>query len=131
MRLSRANPHDLQAEWQLIDRESSKAAIKALSKHLAADPQKTAELDKQAIYHLVVYYRNRIERTKQASAKFREKYQQQTNRLRILALGAERSGIQSLLEAGNIPWQMASRLRQYINYSENLMMMTVDDGDPD
>ncbi|KRK48108.1 sodium:proton antiporter [Secundilactobacillus kimchicus] len=131
LRLSRANPHDLQAEWQLIDRESSKAAIKALSKHLAADPQKTAELDKQAIYHLVVYYRNRIERTKQASAKFREKYQQQTNRLRILALGAERSGIQSLLEAGNIPWQMASRLRQYINYSENLMMMTVDDGDPD
>lgn len=131
LRLSRANPHDLQAEWQLIDRESSKAAIKALSKHLAADPQKTAELDKQAIYHLVVYYRNRIERTKQASAKFREKYQQQTNRLRILALGAERSGIQSLLEAGNIPWQMASRLRQYINYSENLMMMTVDDGDSD
>lgn len=131
LRLSPANESDIQAEWELIDRESAKAAIKALSKHLAANPDEARKLDKQAIYHLVVFYRNRIERSKETNAKTREAYQQQANRLRIQALGAERGGIQALLEAGNIPWQMASRLRQYINYSENLMMLNVNDDTDD
>lgn len=110
-------------ERQLIDRESAKAAIKALSKYLGREDVATAELDKQAIYHLVVFYRNRIERAKTADSFSRETYANQVNKLRIVGLGAQRSGVQALLEAGNITWQMAGRLRQYINYSENVLMM--------
>lgn len=110
-------------ERQLIDRESAKAAIKALSKYLGREDVAAAELDKQAIYHLVVFYRNRIERAKTADSFSRETYANQVNKLRIVALGAQRSGVQALLEAGNITWQMAGRLRQYINYSENVLMM--------
>ncbi|ANZ63265.1 sodium:proton antiporter [Secundilactobacillus paracollinoides] len=114
-------------ERQLIDRESAKAAIKSLSKYLGREDVATAELDKQAIYHLVVFYRNRIERAKSDDSFSREAYATQVNKLRIVGLGAQRSGVQTLLEAGNITWQMAGRLRQYINYSENVLMMGEDE----
>ncbi|WP_054701894.1 cation:proton antiporter [Secundilactobacillus odoratitofui] len=112
-------------EWQLIDRESAKAAIKALSKYLARDDVDPQKLDKQALYHLVVFYRNRIERARENQRVSRTDYATQLNKLRVVALGAERTGVQSLLEAGNITWQMSSRLRQYINYSENVLMMSL------
>ncbi|GAX00979.1 cation:proton antiporter [Secundilactobacillus silagei] len=114
-------------EWQLIDRESAKAAIKALSKYLAKDEVDPQSLDKQAIYHLVVFYRNRIERARKHQQVSRSGYAKQLNQLRVIALGAERTGVQSLLESGNVTWQMAGRLRQYINYSENVLMMAVND----
>ncbi|MTV82463.1 cation:proton antiporter [Secundilactobacillus folii] len=114
-------------DWQMIDRESSKAAIKALSKYLAKDDVDSQVLDRQAIYHLVVYYRNRIERAREDRVVSRQTYAKQLNQLRAVALGAERTGVQTLLESGNISWQMAGRLRQYINYSENVLMMAVND----
>ncbi|WP_203649685.1 cation:proton antiporter [Secundilactobacillus yichangensis] len=114
-------------EWQLIDRESAKAAIKALSKYLSNDDVNPQSLDKQAIYHLVVFYRNRVERARKDQRVSRSAYAKQLNQLKVVALGAERTGVQSLLEAGNITWQMAGRLRQYINYSENVLMMAVND----
>ncbi|MSE22364.1 hypothetical protein GKC44_14245, partial [Lactobacillus parabuchneri] len=43
--------------------------------------------------------------------------------LRIKALAAEREGVQVLLEQGNIDWAMAAHLRQYINYSETVLIM--------
>lgn len=116
-----------ETDWQMIDRESSKAAIKALSKYLARDDVDPQSIDKQAIYHLVVYYRNRIERARHDRQLSRAAYAKQLNQLRIVALGTERAGVQSLLEAGNITWQMSGRLRQYINYSENVLMMSVND----
>lgn len=114
-------------EWQLIDRESAKAAIKALSKYLSNDNVDPQSLDKQAIYHLVVFYRNRIERARKDRRVSRSAYAKQLNQLKVIALGAERTGVQSLLESGNITWQMSGRLRQYINYSENVLMMSVND----
>ena len=56
----------------------------------------------------------------------RSGYAKQLNQLRVIALGAERTGV-NLLESGNVTWQMAGRLRQYINYSENVLMMAVND----
>lgn len=114
-------------EWLLIDRESAKSAIKALSKYLGNDEVDPQLLDKQAIYHLVVFYRNRVERARKDRRVSRSEYAKQLNQLRVIALGAERTGVQSLLESGNITWQMSGRLRQYINYSENVLMMAVSD----
>lgn len=114
-------------EWELIDRESAKSAIKALSKYLANDEVDPQSLDKQAIYHLVVFYRNRIERARKDQRVSRAVYAKQLNQLRVIAIGAERTGVQSLLESGNITWQMSGRLRQYINYSENVLMMAASD----
>ncbi|GAX08920.1 Na+/H+ antiporter [Secundilactobacillus silagincola] len=114
-------------EWLLIDRESAKSAIKALSKYLGDDEVDPQALDKQAIYHLVVFYRNRVERARKDQRVSRSEYAKQLNQLRVIALGAERTGVQSLLESGNITWQMSGRLRQYINYSENVLMMAVND----
>jgi CPA1 family monovalent cation:H+ antiporter len=125
--IKRQSGQTVENEWQLIDRESAKAAIKALSKYLARDDVDPQQIDRQAIYHLVVFYRNRVERARENQRVPREQYLIQLNRLRVMALGAERAGIQTLLEAGNITWQMAGRLRQYINYSENVLMMTTEE----
>lgn len=125
--IKRQSGQMVENEWQLIDRESAKAAIKALSKYLARDDVDPQQIDRQAIYHLVVFYRNRVERARENQRVPREQYLIQLNRLRVMALGAERAGIQTLLEAGNITWQMAGRLRQYINYSENVLMMTTEE----
>lgn len=125
--LKRQSGQTVENEWQLIDRESAKAAIKALSKYLARDDVDPQQIDRQAIYHLVVFYRNRVERARENQRVPREQYLIQLNRLRVMALGAERAGIQTLLEAGNVTWQMAGRLRQYINYSENVLMMTTEE----
>jgi len=118
---------EVEADINLIEREGSKAAIKSLSTYLARKDVNEKQFDNQAIYHLVIHYRNRIERAKSTEQKSQEVYQKQINKLRTLALGAERNGVQSLLEAGNITWQMAASLREYINYSENVLMMSVDD----
>ncbi|MBY7147173.1 sodium:proton antiporter, partial [Levilactobacillus brevis] len=88
------------------------------------------QFDNQAVYHLLVQYRNRIERAKAETAPgHEEQYQHQINKMRVRALGAERSGIQTLLEAGNITWNMASHLRQYVNYSENVLVMSLNSED--
>ncbi|WP_024747700.1 cation:proton antiporter [Levilactobacillus namurensis] len=116
----------LHAEGNLVERETSKAAIKALSQYLAREDVDETQFDNQAIYHLIVHYRNRIERAKAAAGPSHEdEYQRQFNKLRIRALSAERAGIQSLLEAGNISWTMATHLRQYVNYAENVLVMSM------
>lgn len=127
MVIHRASNQSSDNEWLLIDRESAKSAIKALSKYLGDDEVDPQALDKQAIYHLVVFYRNRVERARKDQRVSRSVYAEQLNQLRVIALGAERTGVQTLLESGNITWQMAGRLRQYINYSENVLMMAVND----
>lgn len=118
----------LHAESNLVERETAKAAIKALSQYLARTDVDETQFDNQAIYHLIVNYRNRIERAKAAAApSHEEEYQHQFNKLRVRALSAERAGIQSLLEAGNITWTMATHLRQYVNYAENVLVMSLND----
>jgi len=120
------NTDRLHAENNLIERETAKAAIKSLSQYLASSDVDETQFDNQAVYHLLVQYRNRIERAKAETAPDHEElYQHQINKLRVRALGAERTGIQTLLEAGNITWNMASHLRQYVNYSENVLVMSL------
>lgn len=118
----------LHAESNLIERETAKAAIKSLSQYLARTDIDETQFDNQAIYHLIVNYRNRIERAKAAAQPSHEdEYQHQFSKLRIRALSAERAGIQTLLEAGNITWTMATHLRQYVNYAENVLVMSLND----
>ncbi|GAK48487.1 NhaP-type Na+/H+ and K+/H+ antiporter [Secundilactobacillus oryzae JCM 18671] len=117
----------VETDINLIEREGAKAAIKALSTYLARGDVDEHQFDNQAIYHLVIHYRNRIERARSDHQSSQKTYEQQLNKLRTLALGAERSGIQSLLEAGNINWRMAASLREYVNYSENVLMMSLAD----
>jgi len=118
----------LHAENNLIERETAKAAIKALSEYLSRTDIDETQFDNQAVYHLIVQYRNRIERAKAATTPHRnDDYQHQINKLRVRALGAERTGIQTLLEAGNITWTKATHLRQYVNYAENVLVMSLTD----
>jgi len=118
----------LHAENNLIERETAKAAIKALSEYLSRTDIDETQFDNQAVYHLIVQYRNRIERAKAATLPHHnDDYQHQINKLRVRALGAERTGIQSLLEAGNITWTKATHLRQYVNYAENVLVMSLSD----
>jgi len=122
----------LHAESNLVERETAKASIKALSEYLAREDVDETQFDNQAIYHLIVHYRNRIERAKAAAGPSHEDaYQHQFNKLRIRALSAERAGIQSLLEAGNINWTMATHLRQYVNYAENVLVMSLNSDESD
>lgn len=122
----------LHAESNLIERQTAKAAIKTLSEYLARTDIDETQFDNQAIYHLIVHYRNRIERAKAVETPTHEAdYQHQFSRLRVRALSAERTGIQNLLEAGNISWTMASHLRQYVNYAENVLVMSLNNEDSD
>ena len=114
-----------------IQREASKAAIKALSQYLKQANVDEQQFDRQALYHLIVHYRNRIENAKNDHTLSRDDYEQQLHVLRIKSLGAERAGVQHLLESGQISLRTAAKLRQFINYSENLLMLNDIEADED
>ncbi|AVW09682.1 cation:proton antiporter [Lactiplantibacillus paraplantarum] len=114
-----------------IQREASKAAIKALSQYLKQANVDEQQFDRQALYHLIVHYRNRIENAKNDHTLSRDDYEQQLHGLRIKSLGAERAGVQHLLESGQISLRTAAKLRQFINYSENLLMLNDIEADDD
>ena len=114
-----------------IQREASKAAIKALSQYLKQANVDEQQFDRQALYHLIVHYRNRIENAKNDHTLSRDDYEQQLHGLRIKSLGAERAGVQHLLESGLISLRTAAKLRQFINYSENLLMLNDIEADED
>ncbi|VDG17879.1 sodium:proton antiporter [Lactobacillus sp.] [Lactiplantibacillus mudanjiangensis] len=127
--LAPADSDQLRAEQLVIQREASKAAIKALSQYLKQASVDEQQFDRQALYHLIVHYRNRIESAKPGQSVSRADYERQIQKLRIKSLGAERAGVQHLLESGQISIRTAARLRQFINYSENLLMLN--DGEID
>lgn len=114
------------AKQKRIDLETAKAAINALSKYVSTT-QNEATLNRQAIYHLIVSYRNRIERIKHPKQKHQEVYQQQLELLRGAALSAQRNGILELVGQQRISQATAQRLRTYVNYSENEMLLVTDD----
>ena len=114
---------DISDELALIQRERAKAAISALSDYFARDDIDNQRFDSQSVYHLIVHYRNQIELAKVHSKKQTKNQAMNYQSLRIKALAAEREGVQVLLEQGNIDWSMAAHLRQYINYSETVLIM--------
>ncbi|AVK64579.1 sodium:proton antiporter [Lactobacillus sp. CBA3606] len=118
-----ADSDKLRAEQLEIQRVASKAAIKTLSQYLKQANVDEQQFDQQALYHLIVNYRNRIENAKADHSLSRADYERQRQTLRIKSLGAERAGVQHLLESGQISLRTASKLRQFINYSENLLML--------
>ncbi|MFC6181060.1 cation:proton antiporter [Lactiplantibacillus daowaiensis] len=127
--LAPADSDKLRAEQLTIQRVASKAAIKSLSQYLKQASVDEQQFDRQALYHLIVHYRNRIESAKPGHSISRADYERQIQGLRIKSLGAERAGVQHLLESGQISLRTAARLRQFINYSENLLMLN--DGEAD
>jgi len=122
---------ELRSELLNVQREASKAAIKSLSQYLKQANVDEQQFDRQALYHLIVHYRNRIENAKNDHSLSRADYEKQLHTLRIKSLGAERSGVQQLLESGRINLRTAAKLRQFINYSENLLMLNDIESDDD
>ncbi|RRK11429.1 sodium:proton antiporter [Lactiplantibacillus garii] len=129
--LAPADSDKLRAEQLEIQRVASKAAIKALSQYLKRANVDEQQFDRQALYHLIVHYRNRIENAKTNHSLSRADYERQIHTLRIKSLGAERAGVQHLLESGQISLRTAAKLRQFINYSENLLMLNDVEADDD
>ncbi|CAM3257367.1 cation:proton antiporter [Lactiplantibacillus plajomi] len=129
--LAPADSDALRAEQLKIQRSASKAAIKALSQYLKRTDVNEQQFDRQALYHLIVNYRNRIESARADHSLPRADYERQLRTLRIKSLGAERAGVQHLLESGRISLRTAAKLRQFINYSENLVMLNDVDVDED
>ncbi len=113
-------------EARLVDREAAKSAIKALSRFVSSDEVDSSKINRNTIYHLVIMYRNRIERIKGRKKFEFAEYQRQRSHLQTLALGTQRATIQSLLESGRISRPNAVKLRRYINYSENALTMDVE-----
>lgn len=121
--IQRRSHEDISNELALVQREQAKGAIKELSSYFARDDIDNQRFDSQSVYHLIVHYRNQIELAKEHSKKQIKDHTMQYQHLRIKALAAEREGVQVLLEQGHIDWSMAAHLRQYINYSETVLIM--------
>lgn len=117
------------AQQVLIETETAKAAIRQLSRFFKQDHHKKNVQQRQSVYHLIVHYRYRIERRKSSTATKiaqQEQYDLARQALRVKALAAERTAVSELLEAGRINAIMAANLRQYVNYSENVLMLGED-----
>ncbi|KRK46163.1 sodium:proton antiporter [Dellaglioa algida] len=114
-------------ERRNIEKALAKAAIKALSTYVKKSDDVNQQFNQQAIYHLIVYYRNRIETLKLTKEFDRSESEEQSYQLRLKAIAAERTAMQELMEQGYITWSLASRLREYINYSENVIMLSEED----
>lgn len=114
-------------ERRNIEKALAKAAIKALSTYVKKSDDVNQQFNQQAIYHLIVYYRNRIEALKLTKEFDRSESEEQSYQLRLKAIAAERTAMQELMEQGYITWSLASRLREYINYSENVIMLSEED----
>ena len=105
----------------LVEKEIAKGGLNTLSDYLKEPEQRARQFNRQVIYALIVQYRNRIA-TAKAKAKGTHKslqYEDEMNRLRTLALAAERAAIHDLLEQGYINVAMAQHLSQTVNYTEN------------
>lgn len=116
-------------ERLFIEKETAKGGIKALSTYLKQPAAKAAHYNRQVIYQIIVSYRNRIEQLKHLHREQtgqhsrRADYDRTMRGLRFKALAAERSGIQNMVEQGYISWALAAKLRQYVNYSENALLL--------
>ena len=112
---------------RIIDVETSKAAIKALSKYVSDARVVGNDVERNAVYQLIVSYRNRIEHSKNPKLKLATKYKQDLELLRFEAVNAQRIGIVQLRDGERISATTVQKLRQYLNYSENSIIKTADD----
>ncbi|MEF2968202.1 Na+/H+ antiporter [Paenibacillus sp. M1] len=92
------------------------AALEAVQAHIHDE-------NRQAGMLVVTQYKELLTRLKSGSSltggiKDEDVFNQHKNELRIKAIQAERNELQSMYEQGEISWNSASKLRQYINYRE-------------
>lgn len=92
---------------------TSKAAIQAIQESMNDD-------NRQAARTLLTQYDEVQQRMKGVTVDIEDEelLDQYKNELRIRGIQAQRNEVQSMFENGEINWTSASKLRQYINYSE-------------
>ncbi len=102
-----------------LEKEAAKSAIQVLSRFMKKERKKADKVNKTIAYHLIVEYRNKIERIKRYGEDYAEEYDQQLQELRLKALNAERTDIQKMFEHGDISRELAIQLRRFVNYTES------------
>lgn len=109
-------------EMRFIERTLAKAAIKSLSEYLKDPNVNEKSFNREVIYHLIIGYRNIIEKQKSGDVLGKKEYQEQVRRLRFKSVSAQRLSLQYLVEQGYITHQVAIKLQQYINHEESLIL---------
>lgn len=92
---------------------TSKAAVQAIQESANDD-------NRQAVRTLLAQYEEVQQRMQGITADIEDEelLDQYKNELRIRGIQAQRNEVQTMFENGEINWTSASKLRQYINYSE-------------
>lgn len=92
---------------------TSKVAIQAIQESMNDD-------NRQAALTLLAQYEEVQQRMQGVTVNIEDEelLDQYKNELRIRGIQAQRNEVQSMFETGEINWTSASKLRQYINYSE-------------
>lgn len=120
----------IQKETSLAIRETSKAAIKALSDHMEkySGDTVTHRMERQNAYNLIVTYRYRIENEKHDDTpEQRQLDEKMRMELELKALNAQRETIQNLYEQKRITRQAGINIRQFINFSETAALAGKDE----
>ncbi|WP_125704875.1 cation:proton antiporter [Lacticaseibacillus daqingensis] len=111
-------------EQLYAEKELAKAGLKAISAYLKDPAHHKDQANRQVIYALIVQYRNRIASVKALTTHKSVQYERESQRLRAIALAAERAAIHDLLEQGYIGTSLAQKLNQTVNYTENAADLT-------
>lgn len=109
---------EIQAQYDLARHEMAKAAIKGLSEYIQ-DHSKEHKFKHQAVYNLIVQYRNRIEKIKLRKRAPQDDHQLKYSELAMVALNTQREGVNLLQEQQKITSKTAMNLRLAINFAEN------------
>ncbi|WP_311408272.1 cation:proton antiporter [Liquorilactobacillus uvarum] len=109
-------------EMRFIERTLAKAAIKSLSEYLKDPSVNEKSFNREVIYHLIIGYRNMIEKQKSGDTLGKKEYQEEVRKLRFKSVSAQRLSLQYLVEQGYITHQNAIKLQQYINHEESLIL---------
>ncbi len=106
------------------EKELAKGGLKRLSAYLKQPEQRQHHYNRQAIYALIIQYRNRIASVKALAGHKSTQYEAEIQRLRSVALAAERAAIHDLHEQGYVDSSLAARLSQGVNNTENAAALT-------
>ncbi|WP_461213314.1 cation:proton antiporter [Lacticaseibacillus sp. GG6-2] len=107
-----------------LEKELAKGGLKHLSAYLKQPEQRQHHYNRQAIYALIIQYRNRIASVKALAGHKSTQYETELQRLRAVALAAERAAIHDLHEQGYVDAGLAAHLSQGVNNTENAAALT-------
>ncbi|UQS86956.1 sodium:proton antiporter [Nicoliella spurrieriana] len=118
----------LQRHWAMIINGLSQSAIEEVKNYLNRDDIDSSSFENQMVDHIIVFYRNRMNRVNSTSLD-RDDYDQQYDNLQVKGFGAQRLEVQQLLDDKQIDWSISNDLRQHVNYLENVLMSPLSDDD--